>query len=157
MKKFLLRIENLLLVAPLLSLLLSKIYFSNSALDIHLHDTYFVIDGVFIKLLFFLYTSLLYVLYLSLRLRRIKINFWVVIQHVIGTCLAILLIDLPVHYEGLAGIPRRYYDYTTWNSFKFFFISHWFISSACFIFILAQIIFIIYYISAFLFTEKDNL
>jgi cytochrome c oxidase subunit 1 len=41
------------------------------------------------------------------------IHFW-------GTIVCAYLIFWPMHYEGLAGMPRRYYDFSQWQSFKQF-------------------------------------
>lgn len=41
------------------------------------------------------------------------IHFWI-------TIVCAYLIFWPMHYEGIAGMPRRYYDYSNWESFKMF-------------------------------------
>ncbi len=41
------------------------------------------------------------------------IHFWI-------TLFAAYLIFWPMYYEGLAGVPRRYYDYSGWLSFNQF-------------------------------------
>jgi cytochrome c oxidase subunit 1 len=41
------------------------------------------------------------------------IHFWI-------TIVGAYLIFWPMHYEGLAGMPRRYYDFSMWESFKMF-------------------------------------
>ena len=41
------------------------------------------------------------------------IHFWV-------TMVGAYLIFWPMHYEGLAGMPRRYCDYSSWESFNSF-------------------------------------
>ena len=47
-----------------------------------------------------------------------------------------------MHYEGLAGMPRRYYDYSIWESFKNFGELNRFISTVAMIVFAAQILFI---------------
>ena len=39
------------------------------------------------------------------------IHFWV-------TLIGAYLIFWPMHYEGLAGMPRRYLDYSSWDIFQ---------------------------------------
>lgn len=48
-----------------------------------------------------------------------------------------------MHYEGLAGMPRRYYKYDIWESFKQFGTLNQIISIAAIIVFLAQFLFII--------------
>jgi cytochrome c oxidase subunit 1 len=48
-----------------------------------------------------------------------------------------------MHYEGLAGMPRRYYDYSIWESFKQFSDLNKFISIVVFITFFTQLLFLI--------------
>src|SRR6476469_7887437 len=91
---------------------LTGIWLGNSSMDIHLHDTYFVIAHFHIVMgvsgVFGMYAGLyhwypkMYGRYLNNTLSYI--HFWV-------TMIGSYLIFWPMHYEGLAGMPRRYYDY----------------------------------------------
>jgi cytochrome c oxidase subunit 1 len=47
-----------------------------------------------------------------------------------------------MHYEGLAGMPRRYYDYSLWESFKMFGGLNEFISFVAMIVFGAQLLFV---------------
>ena len=47
-----------------------------------------------------------------------------------------------MHYEGLAGMPRRYYDYSNWESFKMFNGLNEFISIVAIIVFFVQFLFI---------------
>lgn len=47
MRKYLLRIENMLLSFPLSFLLLRNKFYTDGTIDVHLHDTYLVIDVYF--------------------------------------------------------------------------------------------------------------
>lgn len=100
---------------------LTGIFLGNSALDIHLHDTYFVIAHFHIVMgvaSFFGMFAGVYHWFPKMFGRYMNntlayIHFW-------GTIIFAYMIFWPMHYEGLAGMPRRYYDYSQWQSFKQF-------------------------------------
>jgi cytochrome c oxidase subunit 1 len=100
---------------------LTGIFLGNSALDIHLHDTYFVVAHFHIVMgvaSFFGMFAGVYHWYPKMFGRYLNntlgyIHFW-------GTIACAYLIFWPMHYEGLAGMPRRYYDFSQWESFKQF-------------------------------------
>ena len=63
------------------------------------------------------------------------IHFWI-------TMVGAYLIFWPMHYEGLAGMPRRYYDFSNWESFKMFQGLNEFISIVAMIVFATQFLFI---------------
>lgn len=122
---------------------LTGIWLGNSALDIHLHDTYFVIAHFHIVMgvasMFGMFAGIyhwypkMYGKYLNNTLGYI--HFWI-------TMIGAYLIFWPMHYEGLAGMPRRYYDYSVWESFKQFVELNRFISTVAMIVFAAQFLFL---------------
>jgi len=100
---------------------LTGIFLGNSALDIHLHDTYFVVAHFHIVMgvaSFFGMFAGVYHWFPKMFGRYLNntlgyIHFW-------GTLVCAYIIFWPMHYEGLAGMPRRYYDFSIWESFKQF-------------------------------------
>ena len=100
---------------------LTGIFLGNSTLDIHLHDTYFVVAHFHIVMgvsaFFGMFAGIyhwfpkMYGRYLNNTMAYI--HFWV-------TFAGAYLIFWPMHYEGLAGMPRRYLDYRGWASFNQF-------------------------------------
>ena len=100
---------------------LTGIFLGNSALDLHLHDTYFVVAHFHIVMgvaSFFGMFAGVYHWFPKMFGRFLNntmgyIHFWV-------TIIGAYLIFWPMHYEGLAGMPRRYYDFSNWESFKMF-------------------------------------
>ncbi|MEO7265406.1 MAG: cbb3-type cytochrome c oxidase subunit I [Ferruginibacter sp.] len=123
---------------------LTGIFLGNSALDIHLHDTYFIIAHFHIVMgvagMFGMFAGIyhwypkMFGRYLNNTLSYI--HFWV-------TIIGAYLIFWPMHYEGLAGMPRRYYDYSNWESFKMFAGLNEFISMVAMIVFAAQLMFVI--------------
>ncbi len=122
---------------------LTGIFLGNSALDIHLHDTYFVIAHFHIVMgvaSFFGMFAGVYHWYPKMYGRYLNntlgyIHFWI-------TIVGAYLIFWPMHYEGLAGMPRRYYDFSIWESFKTFGGLNQFISFVSIIVFLAQLLFV---------------
>ncbi|MDE3236969.1 MAG: cbb3-type cytochrome c oxidase subunit I [Bacteroidota bacterium] len=122
---------------------LTGIWLGNSALDIHLHDTYFVIAHFHIVMgvasMFGMFAGIyhwfpkMYGRYLNNTLAYI--HFWVTIA-------GAYMIFWPMHYEGLAGMPRRYYDYSIWESFKQFADLNRFISTIAIIVFATQLLFL---------------
>lgn len=122
---------------------LTGIWLGNSALDIHLHDTYFVIAHFHIVMgvasMFGMFAGIyhwfpkMYGRYLNNSLGYI--HFWVTIA-------GAYMIFWPMHYEGLAGMPRRYYDYSIWESFKQFAELNRFISTVAMIVFAVQLLFL---------------
>lgn len=122
---------------------LTGIWLGNSALDIHLHDTYFVIAHFHIVMgvasMFGMFAGIyhwfpkMYGKYLNNTMGYI--HFWVTIA-------GAYLIFWPMHYEGLAGMPRRYYDYSIWESFKQFVELNRFISTVAMIVFAVQLLFL---------------
>jgi cytochrome c oxidase subunit 1 len=62
--------------------------------------------------------------------------------HFFITFLGAYAIFWPMHYEGVAGMPRRYYDFQNWESFKQFQSLNEFISYASIVVFLAQFVFV---------------
>jgi cytochrome c oxidase subunit I len=123
---------------------LTGIFLGNSALDIHLHDTYFVIAHFHIVMgvaSFFGMFAGVYHWFPKMFGRYLNntlgyIHFWI-------TIVGAYLIFWPMHYEGLAGMPRRYYDFQNWESFKMFGGLNEFISFVSMIVFAAQLLFVI--------------
>jgi cytochrome c oxidase subunit 1 len=100
---------------------LTGIFLGNSTIDIHLHDTMFVVAHFHIVMgvasFFGMFAGVyhwfpkMFGRYLNSTLGYI--HFWV-------TMVGAYLIFWPMHYQGLAGIPRRYLDKRGWVSFNDF-------------------------------------
>jgi cytochrome c oxidase subunit 1 len=100
---------------------LTGIFLGNSTLDIHLHDTYFVVAHFHLVMgiasMFGMFAGI-YHWYPKMFGRRMNgtlsyTHFWV-------TLIGAYLIFWPMHYEGLAGLPRRYPDFGAWHTFNQF-------------------------------------
>ncbi|MEO7119669.1 MAG: cbb3-type cytochrome c oxidase subunit I [Ginsengibacter sp.] len=123
---------------------LTGIWLGNSSLDIHLHDTYFVVAHFHLVMgvasMFGMFAGVyhwfpkMFGRYLNNTLAYI--HFWITIA-------GAYLIFWPMHYEGLAGMPRRYYDFSNWESFKMFSGLNEFISIVAMIVFATQLLFII--------------
>jgi len=100
---------------------LTGIWLGNSTIDIHVHDTYFVIAHFHIVMgvsAFFGMFAGVYHWYPKMFGRYLNntlgyIHFWV-------TFIGAYLIFWPMHYMGLAGVPRRYLSLESWVSFNKF-------------------------------------
>jgi len=122
---------------------LTGIFLGNSALDLHLHDTYFVVAHFHIVMgvaSFFGMFAGVYHWFPKMFGRYLNntmayIHFWV-------TIIGAYLIFWPMHYEGLAGMPRRYYDFSSWTSFNQFAGLNEFISFVSMIVFAAQLLFV---------------
>ncbi len=122
---------------------LTGIFLGNSTLDIHLHDTYFVVAHFHIVMgvasFFGMFAGVyhwfpkMYGRYLNNTMANI--HFWV-------TLVGAYLIFWPMHYSGLAGMPRRYTDYSNWQSFNQFQGMNSFISTVAMVVFAVQLLFV---------------
>ena len=122
---------------------LTGIFLGNSTLDLHLHDTYFVIAHFHIVMGVSAFMGMfagiyhwfpkMYGRYMNNTLGYI--HFWI-------TMVCAYVIFWPMHYEGFAGMPRRYYDYASWESFKHFVELNRVISFAAILSFLVQLMFV---------------
>ncbi|HEY5966697.1 MAG TPA: cbb3-type cytochrome c oxidase subunit I [Chitinophagaceae bacterium] len=100
---------------------LTGLFLGNSTIDIHLHDTKFVVAHFHIVMgvasMFGMHAGIyhwfpkMFGRYLNHTLGYI--HFWI-------TMIGAYLIFWPMHYEGLAGVPRRYLDLREWHAFNKF-------------------------------------
>src|SRR6478752_2658330 len=126
---------------------LTGIWLGNSALDLHLHDTYFVVAHFHIVMgvaSFFGMFAGVYHWFPKMFGRYLNntmayIHFWI-------TIVGAYLIFWPMHYEGLAGMPRRYLDYSGWHSFNQFGGLNRFISIVSMIVFAVQLLFVFNFI-----------
>jgi len=122
---------------------LTGIFLGNSTLDLHLHDTYFVVAHFHIVMgvaSFFGMFAGVYHWFPKMYGRFLNntmayIHFWV-------TFVGAYLIVWPMHYSGLAGMPRRYTDYSNWESFKQFAEMNRFISTVAMVVFAVQLLFV---------------
>src|SRR5690606_15499000 len=114
-----------------------------SALDLHLHDTYFVIANFHLVMgvsAFFGMFAGIYHLFPKMFVRYM--NNTLGYLHFFATLVGAYLIFWPMHYEGFAGMPRRYYDYSACESFKQFGSLNAFISVVVIIVFFVQLLFV---------------
>jgi cytochrome c oxidase subunit 1 len=130
---------------------LTGIWVGNSILDIHLHDTYFVIAHFHIVMGVSAFMGMFAGIYhwypkMFGRYMNNTLGYF----HFFFTFIGAYLIFWPMHYSGIAGMPRRYYDYSAWESFKAFEGLNTFISIVVVIVFFSQFLFIInFFVSMF--------
>jgi len=122
---------------------LTGIVLGNSAADIQLHDTYFVVAHFHIVMgsaSFFGMLAGVYHWFPKMFGRMMDerlgyVHFWL-------TFIGVYLIFFPMHYIGIAGFPRRYYSWTGFDAFNSFTDLNELISIAAIVTFVAQFIFI---------------
>jgi cytochrome c oxidase subunit 1 len=125
---------------------LTGLFLGNSALDIHLHDTYFVIAHFHIVMgisAFFGMFAGVYHWFPKMYGRFMNNTLGYI--HFFITFVGSYVIFWPMHYEGVAGMPRRYYDFTNWESFNQFGDLNKMISIAAILVFFAQLLFVFNY------------
>ena len=123
---------------------LTGIFLGNSAIDIQMHDTYFVVAHFHIVMgiaAFFGMFAGVYHWFPKMFGRFMnetmgRMHFW-------GTMIGAYLIFWPMHYLGMAGVPRRYYSFDTFESFNHFGPMNEFITIAAIITFGFQLLFVI--------------
>ena len=136
---------------------LRNIFKIDFSFDFHLHDTYFIIDKPYNPLLFFLYSLFVYACYFTLRKFNKPISRIIVVIQITGLILPIIYRLFSYNYEGLAGMPRRYYDYSAWESFKTFAMINKAVTFLTLYFIISQLLFFFYFLTIFVkhYFKKD--
>ncbi|MCC6412183.1 MAG: cbb3-type cytochrome c oxidase subunit I [Saprospiraceae bacterium] len=123
---------------------LTGIFLGNSAIDIQLHDTYFVVAHFHIVMgiaAFFGMFAGIYHWFPKMFGRFMnetlgKVHFW-------GTLVGAYAIFWPMHYTGMAGVPRRYYSIDNFESFKHFTELNQYITIAAIVVFFLQVLFMV--------------
>ena len=121
---------------------LTGIFLGNSAIDIQLHDTYFVVAHFHLVMgsaSFFGLMAGVYHWFPKMFGRMMDnklgyIHFWL-------TFVGVYLVFFPMHYIGIAGFPRRYYSWTNFDFASGYADLNMFVSVAAIITFAAQFIF----------------
>ncbi len=123
---------------------LTGIFLGNSAIDIQLHDTYFVVAHFHIVMGVAAFMGMfagvyqwfpkMYGRFMNETLG--KIHFW-------GTMIGAYVIFWPMHYLGMIGVPRRYYSFDTFDAFRDFDGMNKFITIGAIIVFAVQLLFVI--------------
>ncbi len=120
-----------------------QIFYGNSALDIHLHDTYYVVPNsyplFFVALTFAIFAAT-YHWYDRIFKKQLNdtlgyIHFWL-------SFLGVIFVLLPMQYIQLVGMPRRYYDYSEPQGISVFNNGNTLVLVLTFLLIIAQLIFV---------------
>ncbi len=122
---------------------LTGIFLGNSAIDIQMHDTYFVVAHFHIVMgiaAFFGMFAGIYHWFPKMYGRFMnetvgKIHFWI-------TMIGAYAIFWPMHYIGIAGVPRRYYSFSNFDTFSQFAEMNKFITIAAIVVFVAQLFFV---------------
>ena len=123
---------------------LTGIFLGNSAIDIQMHDTYFVVAHFHIVMgiaAFFGMFAGIYNWFPKMYGRFMnetlgKVHFW-------GTLIGSYAIFWPLHYLGMAGVPRRYYRFDSFDTFSHFELLNKFVTIAAIVVFALQILFVI--------------
>jgi cytochrome c oxidase subunit 1 len=122
---------------------ITGIFLGNAAIDIQLHDTYFVVAHFHLVMGSASFFGMLAGIYhwfpkMFGRMMNAKlgyVHFWI-------TFVGVYLVFFPLHYIGIAGFPRRYYSWTNFDTFSGFYDLNMLVSIAAIVTFLAQFIFL---------------
>jgi cytochrome c oxidase subunit I len=122
---------------------ITGIFLGNSAIDIQLHDTYFVVahfhlvmgSASFFGMLAGIYHWFPKMFGRMMDERLGYIHFWL-------SFVGVYLVFFPMHYIGIAGFPRRYYSFTNFETFSGFTDLNTLVSVAAIFTLTAQLIFL---------------
>jgi len=136
---------------------LTGLFLGNAAIDINLHDTYFVVahfhlvmgSAAFFGLLAGVYHWFPKMFGRMMDEKLGYIHFWL-------TFVGVYLVFFPLHYIGIAGFPRRYYSFTNFDAFSSFVDLNSFVTVAAIITFGAQFIFLFNFSTIFLKVKKHH-
>lgn len=122
---------------------LTGLFLGNAVVDINLHDTYFVIAHFHLVMgsaAFFGMLAGVYHWFPKMFGRMMdttlgRIHFWL-------TFIGVYLVFFPLHYIGIAGFPRRYYSFTSFDAFSTHVDLNMFVTVAAIVTFSAQFIFL---------------
>lgn len=122
---------------------LTGLFLGNAVIDINLHDTYFVIAHFHLVMgsaAFFGMLAGVYHWFPKMFGRMMdatlgKIHFWL-------SFVGVYLVFFPMHYIGIAGFPRRYYSWTSFDAFSTHMDLNMFVSIAAIITFGVQFLFL---------------
>jgi cytochrome c oxidase subunit I len=134
---------------------LTGIYLGNSALDITLHDSYFVVAHFHLVMgsaAIFGMLAGVYHWFPKLFRRMMDerlgyLHFWI-------TFIGAYLVFFPMHFMGLDGVPRRYYEMTEFESFNRWLTVNTFITWAAIMAGAAQVAFIVNFVYSIFWGKK---
>jgi cytochrome c oxidase subunit I len=116
LKKILLNLRHYLLIYAVGLVLLSLLTnLKNKAIDIHLHDTYFVITFSYI-----LYTLSLFLIFLWVLYHLLNYYFFsdtLSNIHITGTLVCVVAF-IVLHFTTVDNMRRSFIDFSQWNSFQ---------------------------------------
>ncbi len=136
---------------------LTGIFLGNAALDINLHDTYFVVahfhlvmgSAAIFGMLCGVYHWFPKMFRREMDERLGYLHFWV-------TFICAYLVFFPMHFMGLDGVPRRYYAFTEFEFMKEWLTVNVFITWAAIIASLAQLAFLYNFFHSILYGKKTT-
>lgn len=145
------------LVSMFISGGLTGIFLGNATLDIQLHDTYFVVAHFHIVMgsaAIFGMMAGIYHWYPKMFGRLMNkplgyLHFWM-------TFASAYLVFFPMHFMGLAGVPRRYYAFTLLPEYGVWFDVNVLMTLAAILGGLAQLIFVYNFFSSIWFGKKSS-
>jgi cytochrome c oxidase subunit 1 len=123
---------------------LTGLFLGNSVIDIQQHDTYFVVAHFHVVMgvaaMFGMFAGIyhwfprMFGRFMNETLGQI--HFW-------GTMIGAYAIFGPMHYQGMAGVPRRYYSFDTFQAFDQFDTMNQVITIAAIVVFFLQILFVV--------------
>jgi len=155
MKKFL-RIENWLLIVPVILLIIEKLVIGASTLSLHVSDTYYVFQHSYLSAFLFLFLFIPFLLHLILRISGKRDKIICALHVVVTLILLIFLYRLFYMHFFDSVMPRRYFEFTDFGGHSFSEQEYRYFSYLIFPFLAFQVLFILYFFARLLFAKNPS-